>query len=135
MLSSPLNSTVGARNSSTHIPPSPERLEAQIRSLAYSRDTSFRSLIEELREQRRANEQLQEKMEGERRQWNDERQLLGQQKYEAERERDDSKRRLEFESNRYHSTSPVTSLLMFSFFFLFKVWLLFMICDTFVINF
>ena len=109
MLSSPLNSTGSARNTSAHIPPSPERLEAQIRSLAYSRDTSFRSLIEELREQRRANEQLQEKMEGERRQWNDERQLLGQQKYEAERERDDSKRRLEFESNRYPSTSTATS--------------------------
>ena len=71
-----------------------------MRSLSYSQDAVVKSLVEELREQRRANTHLQEKMDAERRQWQDEKHLLAQQKYEAERERDDVTRRLQYEADR-----------------------------------
>ena len=49
----------GSASATSRSRPSPERLEAHMRGLAYSQDSVVKTLIDELKEQRRANQQLQ----------------------------------------------------------------------------
>ena len=86
--------------SASRVRPSPERLEAQIRNLSYNQDSVVKNLIEEIKEQRRTNQQLQERFDAERNTWRHEGADRLSEKYEAERQRDDQQRRAEYELRR-----------------------------------